>query len=46
MLGGKGAFIDFYALKSKTVQIILSSTAVPFMGLYTSMRNLVRFIIN
>ena len=39
-------FIDFYALKSKTVQIILASTAVAFIGLNTPIIYMVRFSLN
>ena len=39
----KVPFIDLYALKSKTVQIILASTAVASMGLNTPIIYLVRF---
>ena len=42
----KVPFIDFYALKSKTVQIILASTSVASMGLNTPIIYLVRFSLN
>ena len=40
----KVPFIDFYALKSKTVQIILASTGVSSMGLNTPLICLVSYI--
>ena len=42
----KVPFIDFYALKSKTVQIILASSAVASLGLNTPIIYLVRIIWN